>query len=190
MEMNIPNRLTILRFFLALGLFAVLVAIANEALPRSSLWFCLSALLFAFGAATDVLDGYLARKWKLITGFGRIADPFVDKILVMGAFILLIQLSSLIPAWFVVLVVIREFGITALRSQLEGQGRAFGAGSWGKAKMLSQSILIPTVLVYEAFEPDLPDAARYAVAFLVAVTLVLTIASGLIYLKRASPIPT
>lgn len=185
MELNVPNRLTILRLFMALGLFAVLTAIAHDIIPRSSIWLCLAAGLFLLCAATDFLDGYLARKWRLVTGFGRVADPFADKILICGALILLIELSPLIPAWFVVLVVIRELGITALRGQLEGRGLVFGAGPWGKAKMLSQCLLVSMVLLYEAFREDMPVAAWYAIALLLAITLFLTLASGLIYLRQA-----
>ncbi len=188
MELNTPNRLTILRLLVAIALFAVLIAAKSyENVSSERTWLCLgAAVLFVVGAATDILDGYLARKWKLITGFGRVADPFVDKILVCGAFIFLIQLTPLIPAWFVVLVVIRELGITALRGQMEGKGQPFGAGPWGKAKMLSQSILVPTVLVYTAFEDQWPDSVWYGIAALVAVTLVMTIGSGLVYLRKVS----
>jgi CDP-diacylglycerol--glycerol-3-phosphate 3-phosphatidyltransferase len=184
MEINVPNRITLVRLFVAFVLFIVLVAMTYRFLPRSSLWYCLAAALFILGAATDALDGYFARKWKQVTGFGRVADPFVDKILVCGAFTLMIPLE-LIPAWFVVIVIVRELGITALRGQLESAGKAFGAGRSGKLKMLSQSVLIPTLLVYAAFHKSLPEALWYVVAALVGLTLLLTILSGLIYLKRA-----
>lgn len=184
MEINVPNRITLMRLAVALMLFCVLIAMTHGIVAKTSAWYCIAAALFILGAATDALDGYFARKWKQITGFGRVADPVVDKILVGGAFILMIPLD-LIPAWFVLIVVVRELGITALRSQMEGSGRPFGAGKWGKAKMVSQSILIPTLLVYAGFESHLPEALWYVVAVLVAVTLLLTIISGVLYLKQA-----
>ena len=184
MEINVPNRITLMRLLVALVLFCVLIIMTHGVVQKTSTWYCIAAALFILGAATDFLDGYFARKWKQVTGFGRVADPVVDKILVGGAFILMIPLG-LIPAWFVLIVVVRELGITALRGQLEGSGKPFGAGNWGKAKMLSQSILIPTLLVYEGFRADLPEALWYVVAAMVAVTLLLTVLSGALYLKQA-----
>jgi CDP-diacylglycerol---glycerol-3-phosphate 3-phosphatidyltransferase len=185
MWFNLPNRLTMLRLVVALCLFGILIAAAYHPPSHKKVWFCIGAALFGLGALTDILDGYFARKWRLVSGFGRVADPFVDKVLICGTLILLIPVTPLIPAWFVVLVVVREMAITALRSQLEGKGLAFGAGPWGKAKMLSQSILVPAVLLCEAFRPDVPAEVLSAVSLLVIVTLVLTVASGLVYLRHA-----
>lgn len=185
MKINLPNKITLLRLVLAFALFAVYIALDQVPELRKPFWLVMTAALFAFSAATDFLDGYLARRLKLITGFGRVADPFVDKVLICGSFILLVPLSKLMPAWYALLIVVRELGVTALRSHLEGGGRAFGAKSWGKAKMLAQCITVPAVLVYEAFKTDVGPAGYYAVLALLGVTLVLTLVSGLLYFKES-----
>lgn len=183
MKINLPNKITLLRLVLAFALFAVYIALDHVEALRTPFWLVMTATLFAFSAATDFLDGYLARRLKLITGFGRVADPFVDKVLICGSFILLVPLSKLMPAWYALLIVVRELGVTALRSHLEGVGQAFGAKSWGKAKMLAQCITVPAVLVYEAFKTEVDPVGYYAVLVLLGVTLVLTLVSGLLYFK-------
>ena len=185
MRVNLPNRITLLRLLAALALFLVLVMLAHRSAPHAAHWYLIAAGLFSAGAMTDFLDGYLARRLQLVTRFGRLADPFVDKVLVCGAFILLIPLTDLVPAWFTLVIIVRELGITALRSHLEGSGTPFGAGVWGKAKMLSQCIAVPAVLVYEAFRTWLPPAWWSVAAGIMGVTLLLTVASGMLYLRAA-----
>jgi CDP-diacylglycerol--glycerol-3-phosphate 3-phosphatidyltransferase len=140
--------------------------------------------VFILAAASDFLDGYLARKWKMISTFGRIADPFVDKVFICGSFIFLIPISPLVQPWFVVVIIMREFLVSGLRSFLEARGVAFGAGLGGKLKMVLQSIAIPAVLFYRANTPD-SRPMKYLVIVLLAGTLFFTVSSTVEYVRRA-----
>src|SRR5574337_1575498 len=139
---NLPNRLTLLRLLLAI-VFFIFLSYRNYNIA-------LGAFLLAW--LTDWLDGYLARKKGLLTDFGRIADPFVDKIIVCGGFILLIQHAhDIIPPWMVVVIVAREFLVNSIRSYSESKGIEFGATIWGKAKMFVQSLTISLILLFFAY---------------------------------------
>ena len=131
---NLPNQLTVMRLVLAVILFGL---IGCE-------YYRVSLVVFIVAAATDWLDGYLARRWGLVTMLGRILDPFADKIIICGTLIFLVaapnsELHALgMQAWVAVLVVGRELLITALRSFLEQQGADFSAAMSGKLKMVAQ----------------------------------------------------
>ncbi len=108
-------------------------------------------VLFVVAAGTDWLDGYLARRQNQVTSFGRILDPFVDKILLVGAFVLLLGRGfrdetgagvSGLQAWMVVLVIGRELLVSGLRGFSESRGTPYGANWWGKVKMVLQSITV------------------------------------------------
>ena len=127
--MNLPNQITIVRLVVSLFVFIML--------PLQK--FSAALILFLIAATTDWMDGYLARKYGLITQLGRILDPFADKILICGAFIFLAaEPGSQIVAWMAVVVVGRELLVTALRSFLEQQGADFSANMAGKVKMVVQ----------------------------------------------------
>ena len=137
--LNVPNLLTISRLVLAVVFFAFLAAH----------WFKTSFVLFVVAASTDWLDGYLARRRGETTTLGRILDPFVDKVIVLGAFIFLLPIAeSAVTAWMVTVVVARELLVTGLRSYLEGESVAFGADWFGKIKMVMQCVAIGVVLFY------------------------------------------
>ena len=152
--------------------------------------------LFVFGAATDFLDGYLARKWDVVSMFGRIMDPFCDKVLVIGAFIYfasprfampadehVIQMSTGVYPWMVVVLIARELLVTAIRDVLESLGRSGGAKWAGKLKMILQSIAIPAVLLITVnFRPDEHLALLRLNEFLVWLVLVVTIVSSIPYI--------
>jgi CDP-diacylglycerol--glycerol-3-phosphate 3-phosphatidyltransferase len=150
-----PNRITALRFLGALALFVLLAAFETGALsPEPGLAAQAALFLFIGVAATDWLDGYLARRFGHVTHFGRIADPFVDKILVLGVLVFLAALPSgrsFVPAWVVVLVLARELLVTGLRGFVEAQGLAFPADRWGKLKLVVQCVAIGIVLGLPAF---------------------------------------
>jgi CDP-diacylglycerol--glycerol-3-phosphate 3-phosphatidyltransferase len=139
--LNIPNALTLSRLGLAVVLFGLLEA--N--------WMAIGLVVFVVAASTDWLDGYLARRRGETTTLGRILDPFVDKVVVIGAFISLLgqppDETGLAP-WMVILVVARELLVTGLRSYLEGESVAFGADWMGKVKMVLQCIAISCILFY------------------------------------------
>jgi len=148
-RMNLPNTLTILRIFFVPFLVAVLVEqdlriewhgtvlVANEFLA-------LAILLVA--AATDLLDGYLARRWGQITTVGTLLDPIADKLLISAALVSLVQIHR-VPAWMVVLIIGREFGVSGLRSIAAAEGYTIQASDLGKTKMITQVVAISMVLV-------------------------------------------
>jgi CDP-diacylglycerol--glycerol-3-phosphate 3-phosphatidyltransferase len=137
--LNLPNVLTISRLVLAVVLFVLL---ATDCLKTG-------LVLFIVAASTDWLDGYLARRRGETTRLGRILDPFVDKVIVLGAFIFLLPIpGSAVTAWMVTVVVARELLVTGLRSYLEGESVAFGADWAGKIKMVVQCVAIGVVLFY------------------------------------------
>jgi CDP-diacylglycerol--glycerol-3-phosphate 3-phosphatidyltransferase len=178
---NIPNQLTAARFFLAVGLF-VLIALEG--------YWVECTVVFAVAALTDWLDGYLARKQGITSTLGRVLDPLVDKVLICGAYIFLLQVrdSGLTP-WMVTVVVARELVITSLRSFLENQGVRFGADWLGKIKMGLQCAALIAVFVYlDAKEADSSALDFYAMVRtgLIYAMLGATVMSGLQYLWRAT----
>lgn len=183
-----PNRITALRFVGSLVLFLILSVLGDQ-LDQSLLYAGVSFWLFITIAATDYLDGYLARRGNLITSFGRIADPFVDKVLVIGAMVYLTKLhwsEHWFPAWIVVMVVAREFLVTGIRGYVESQGLAFPADWFGKVKMIVQCIAIGLALGIHAFPWPGPLRRFLEVAAYVFVygTLVTTVGSGTSYVIK------
>jgi CDP-diacylglycerol---glycerol-3-phosphate 3-phosphatidyltransferase len=113
---------------------------------RPELWAKWTAgLLFAWGAISDYLDGYLARKYNLKTTFGALMDPLADKILILSVFVSFIQLN-LVPTWMVVIIGAREFLITGLRQLAESRGVIIAASRGGKHKTISQIVAISVIL--------------------------------------------
>ncbi len=156
MRMNVPNQITVGRLLLAIA-FLVLLALFEFSRRAELIWMLdVAFVVFVIAALTDWLDGYLARKHNQVTSFGRILDPFVDKILVLGGFVLLLgpgyrdgggrDVTGL-SAWMVVVIVARELLVSSLRSFSESRGRAYGANWWGKIKMILQSICIGWVVM-------------------------------------------
>lgn len=193
---NIPNQLTVARLILSVVFFVLLALETHGYFPERKTHFVLnlSILVFVLAVVTDFLDGYLARKWELTSTFGRIADPFADKIVICGGFVMLTGLpDSLVEPWFAVVVMFREFLVSGLRSFLESRGVAFGATTSGKLKMIIQSITIPVVIFYEANVHLAPEAAptTWATLFrgitvgLLTLTLFVTVYSSVAYVQRA-----
>ena len=141
-------------------------------------------VLFLVAAITDFLDGYLARKWNMVTAFGRIADPFADKILIAGTMISLLQIpvaATVLTHWYVVIMIAREFLVTAIRGYVESTGQAFGADRLGKWKMVSQCWTVGALLAMVAGNMWFEWAAAWGFW----VSLVLTVVSGLNYCIKA-----
>ncbi len=151
---NLPNIITLSRLAIAMVLFAMLtLEIRGWGIGDRHLALNLAALAFILCVATDFIDGYLARRWKMVTAFGRLADSFVDKIVICGTLVYLVHLTpDLIRPWFVVIIVAREFLVSGIRSYMESQGVEFGARAGGKLKMVLQSMLIPAVMFKKANE--------------------------------------
>lgn len=178
---NLPNQLTVSRLVLSLVLFGLITFELYAA----------SFFVFVVAASTDWLDGYFARKFGMVTMLGRILDPFVDKIIICGTFICLVaNPASEIKGWMAVVVVGRELLITALRSFLEQQGADFSASMSGKLKMVLQCLAAGASLFYlsKLAAPEggnSPDWVWYVLVASVWGALLLTVYSGVEYVRRA-----
>lgn len=184
------------RFAASLILFALLVIMD---LQEDTGWIfpLVSMVLFILVVSTDALDGYYARKYNLITDFGRVADPVVDKIMICGTFILLSATPwgrTITPAWLVLLIVAREFLVTGIRGYIESRGIQFGSSWAGKGKMIAQSIALPCVFFHQVVRKGFPNvewthtASYYLASVMVWITLVLTLYSGFLYVTKAAEI--
>ena len=184
--MNIANKLTLLRMlmipvfiFLLLNYSADQVVWIGTAIPINQVW---AAVVFALASFTDFLDGYLARKYQLVTSFGAFFDPMADKLLVMAALILLVQLGS-VPGWVVFIILARELMVTGLRVLIaQSNGKVMAAAMPGKIKTTTQMLAILCFL--------LQDLGRSVWGFSLAnlllyVCLFFTIYSGLEYFYHA-----
>ena len=137
-SLNLPNAITLSRLILSIVLFAMI--------GYEGMWLA-SAVLFVVAASTDFLDGYFARKYGQVTTLGRIMDPFVDKIIVGGAFLFLMGQNAGVSAWMVLIVLGRELFVTSLRGFMEQHGIDFSADKTGKAKMVLQCIAVTVALL-------------------------------------------
>jgi CDP-diacylglycerol--glycerol-3-phosphate 3-phosphatidyltransferase len=180
-SLNLPNAITMSRLVLSFVLFALIQA------GDYWLW---AAGLFVFAVATDVLDGWIARKYNLITQLGRILDPFVDKFITSGTFLFLLPFpNSGVTPWMVVIVLGREMLVTSLRGFLEQQGADFSASASGKLKMFLQCAAATAALL--SMHPPLAGCSVAGVAFTVVrdvllwTMVVVTVWSGYIYVRRA-----
>jgi CDP-diacylglycerol--glycerol-3-phosphate 3-phosphatidyltransferase len=174
----------------AAGVFFALLSI-GEGSTQQAAWYWAGLAVFVLAVISDALDGYVARRQGLVTTFGRVADPFVDKVLVCGGFVYLIGISCVVQAWMVVLILAREFAITTIRGFLESRRCEFGADIWGKSKMVIQSVAVPMLLAYAAIgEPAgfLRGLAWFAIIAALSVTL-LSATSYLIRAARVSAEP-
>lgn len=198
MRRHIPNLLTVARFFMAIGFFIILGFHDGE---REAGWPVLDVafVVFLVAVCTDVVDGYLARRLGHLTTFGRVADPFVDKIIVCGALVYFIGDHFLVSGetggplrnvtgwqtWMVVLIIARELLVTGMRSFSESHGIAFAASWSGKVKMILQCTAISWCILYVAHWTDGPAWTQVVRDVLVWVTTVFAGVSGLAYVKRA-----
>ena len=159
----------------------------------------LAVVIFIVAAVTDAVDGYIARKRGLVTALGRVLDPFVDKVLVCGAFIIFAGPGFVdadghnvteVTAWMVVVIVGRELLVTGLRGFSESRGKAFGASLHGKVKMWMQSIAAPAVLLIVANEHYWPEATWPSITkkALVWTMVVATALSAVQYIIRSRDI--
>ncbi|MAB82934.1 MAG: hypothetical protein CMJ24_05800 [Phycisphaerae bacterium] len=194
---QIPNILTILRVVFAAGFFG---ALSFYRVPDTGVfWGNVAVGLFVIAAVTDALDGALARKWDVVSTFGRIMDPFCDKVLVLGAFVYLsggrfmvkewfeedrlLTMASGVYTWMVVVILARELFVTSIRGVAESQGVAFGSKASGKLKMILQSIAIPVVLFLVVNWPPTDFGWNLWICnSLMWITIAITIWSGIPYL--------
>lgn len=189
--MTLANKITTGRFFVTLVFLGALtwITVVQDRAARSSLnlLYLVTFVLFLVAAASDWVDGYVARKYGQVTHFGRIADPFVDKIIVCGALTYFIEIRSLkafFPAWIVVIVLAREFLVHGIRSVAEAQGIEFGANFLGKLKMSLQAFTVGTALFYASYLHGVLWT-KVLLVISVAATVVVTVASGAVYVFSA-----
>ena len=164
--MNLPNRLTLIRIFL----IPLLVALIVTRFDRFA-----SAAVFALAGITDWLDGYVARSKRLETDLGKILDPIADKLLISAAFISLVE-TGMIPAWMVVVVIGREFAVSALRGIAATKNVIIAANKMGKIKTVVQIITIFTLIL------KIPHIQNPVFNPLLWVMLLITVVSGLRYI--------
>ncbi|MBT9156090.1 MAG: CDP-diacylglycerol--glycerol-3-phosphate 3-phosphatidyltransferase [Firmicutes bacterium] len=175
--MNLANRITLSRIFL-LPVFLFFV------FEQARYGEFIAAGIFIVAAATDGLDGYVARKQKNVTNLGKLLDPLADKLLVMSALVSLVAMSAL-PAWIAIVIIGREFAVTGLRSIAAAEGRVIAASKFAKVKTVTQIIAITAVMVNN-YPFSLVGFPFKEIALWVAV--VFTVASGFDYFRAAGDI--
>ncbi|WP_046174992.1 CDP-diacylglycerol--glycerol-3-phosphate 3-phosphatidyltransferase [Domibacillus indicus] len=152
--MNLPNKITISRILMIPFFILIMsvdfgwgmVRVLGTEMPVEHL---IGALLFIIASITDWIDGYIARKYNLVTNLGKFLDPLADKLLVSAALILLVELQ-LAPAWIVIAIICREFAVTGLRLILAETGEVVAANMLGKIKTWTQIVAISLLLLHNA----------------------------------------
>ena len=187
--MNLPNKLTVLR--VAMVPFFVFFALADFVPHR----FLIAGLLFGAASYTDHLDGKIARRDGLVTNFGKLMDPLADKIMVLSALLCFLKLGFA-NVVLVLLILVREFAVTAVRQLAAESGEVVAANNWGKAKTVAEIVAVCVIFamqwVLEMHRMGLytlPAFETFSAVFgwageaLVAVATVFAVASGLVYFK-------
>ena len=170
---NLPNTITMLR----LGVIPILFALLLSPGPTMSL---VIAILFIAAALTDILDGYIARRYQIVTTMGKFLDPISDKLIVNTAMILMIPIGR-IPAWIVAIIIIRDFAVDGIRNIAASDGLIIQASPLGKRKMLCQIFAVSALMIHYSFIGA--DAHLVGMAILY-IALVLTVASGIDYFVK------
>ena len=175
--MNLPNKLTVFRMILIVPFLLLLLGGHAGWFGGFTPWGDYVALaIFIIASLTDMLDGKIARKYNLVTNFGKFMDPLADKLLVCSALICLIELGQL-PSWMVIIIVSREFIISGFRLIAAEQGIVIAASYWGKFKTTFQMIAVILMIV------DLPVLHILTVAC-TWIALVLTVVSLVDYIAK------
>ena len=170
--MNLPNKLTVLRVLMIP--FFVLFALL-EVVPGSSSY--IAGGIYVIASLTDLLDGKLARKYNLVTDFGKFMDPLADKLLVCSALICLVSMERL-PAWIVIVIISREFIISGFRLVALDNGVVIAASYWGKFKTTFQMLMIIVLFL------DLGGVFDLIGEILIWAALILTVVSLVDYLVK------
>jgi CDP-diacylglycerol--glycerol-3-phosphate 3-phosphatidyltransferase len=171
--LNLPNTITLIRISVVPFLF-ILLASPGE------FWSLILAILFVTASITDLLDGYIARKYQLITTIGKFLDPIADKLIINTAMILMIPIGR-IPAWIVAITIMRDLIVDGIRSIASSEGHFIQASRLGKRKTLAQIIAVTALLIhYPIFGVD----AHLVGMTILYVAFVLTIYSGADYLIK------
>ena len=174
--MNLPNKLTVGR----------IIAVPFFIAAYLTQMYLVAFVLFIAASLTDMLDGKIARKYNLVTNFGKIMDPLADKILVYSAFCLMVG-DGLVPSWMLIVILAREFTIAGIRQVSAAEGIVIAAAMSGKIKTVLQMIAVPAHLLAQAIQDPYPVAypiiALIAEVFLYA-SIAMTIYSGIEYIVK------
>ncbi len=190
--MNLPNQLTVARMIMVPFFVVFLV---NIIVPHH---FLIAGLIFALASFTDFLDGKIARKYNLITNFGKFLDPLADKVLVISALVCFVSLG-LAELWFVLIIIAREFMVTSIRLIAVNTGTVIAANGWGKLKTVSQMAAVVGILIMQYIQ-ELIDLEMipvfslgsftsstvfwFAGNVLVGAAAFFTVISGIVYLVK------
>ncbi len=171
--LNLPNAITMLR----IGVIPVLFILLQSPGPTGSL---VIAGIFVIAALTDLLDGYIARRYQIVTTMGKFLDPIADKLVVNTAMILMIPLGR-IPAWIVAIIIIRDFTVDGIRTIASTEGIIIGSSRLAKQKTLCQVVAVTALMIHYPF---LGADAHLVGTVILYVALFLTLYSGLDYLMK------
>lgn len=179
--MNLPNKLTVVRvLMIPFFVWFMLPSLGGE--MAASKWIALA--IFCIASLTDLLDGKIARKYNLVTNFGKFMDPLADKLLVGAAMICLVEMGRL-PAWIVIVIISREFIISGFRLIASDNGIVIAASYWGKFKTVFQIAMI--IVLIAAFEGSVFAVVEQ---ILIWVSLILTIVSLVDYIRKNKEVLT
>ena len=176
--MNLPNKLTVLRVIMVP--FFVFFMLTDVGGPANK-WIAL--ILFCVASLTDMLDGNIARKYNLVTNFGKFMDPLADKLLVCSAMICMIEMEKL-PAWIVIVIIAREFIISGFRLVASDNGIVIAASYWGKFKTVFQMAMIIVLIA------DFGGVFDIIAQVLIWIALALTIISLIDYVVKNKEVLT
>ena len=171
--MNTANKLTILR----VAMIPIFLLVLYLDVPYANYW---ALVLFAAASVTDTLDGYIARHYNQITDFGKFMDPLADKCLVTAAMLWFVEVGQM-PAWALLIVIVREFGVSGLRMVAADKGRVIAAGWSGKVKTAATMVCVILMLL------PLPEIVDQICTAVIVLT---TIYSGVEYFMKNSDILT
>jgi CDP-diacylglycerol--glycerol-3-phosphate 3-phosphatidyltransferase len=170
---NLPNTITMLR----IGVIPVLFGLLFSPGPAMSL---VITILFIGAALTDLLDGYIARRFEIVTTMGKFLDPIADKLIVNTAMILMIPIGR-IPAWIVALIIIRDFAVDGIRNIASSEGMVIQASPLGKRKTLCQIFAVSALMIHYPFIGADAHAVGMVILF---IALFLTVTSGIDYFLK------
>lgn len=176
--MNLPNQLTIGR----------IIAVPFFIVAYLKGYFTVALIIFILASLTDMLDGKIARKYNLVSNFGKIMDPLADKILVYSAFCLMIG-DGKVPAWMLIVILAREFMVSGIRTVAASEGIVIAAAMSGKIKTVLQMVAVPLIMLAQAVEVQKAPVEVIAVTSIAAelflwASLIMTVYSGIEYVVK------
>lgn len=192
--MNLPNKLTVIRILLVPVMVIIPFLGIKGEIFEIGIDFWIMNLIFIIASITDKLDGYIARSRDLVTNFGKFLDPIADKILVLAAMLILVE-KQMLPAWIPIIVLTREFVVSAYRLiAVEQGGKVIAASVWGKLKTVTQMIAIILAFIningsnifFNFIDGNLTEVAliiNILTSVMMLISVVATIFSGFDYIK-------